>query len=524
MIDNIFDNPQWTRERMLANNLLPFAKNTYNGKSLACIFLTRFCSTGCPFCYYTSKPAWRPRTIEDQFSDEGIEKFIAFSEKANLGYLLVSGGGEPFNQRKHLLEIIEKVHADRIVLVTSGNWAKNYNAALKYVQAIYEAFQKRTVKATLVLRVSISEGHSIKIGLNPARNLIDIFKKYYPQQSNFKFQIKTFFNDITLSKVLEPFIGSYECLAESIKNKTDNNLLVKKIPEQYILRFDNKLEVVVGLSKIFYSSLRPNLKEFDTLRHSIRVFDEDLKHAEDYNPSIVLNVEGLHGIDWSINYNGDICTWQNQVRDRYMNLYEDNFEDIISATFSDPITYSFIDKGSCYREKIVSEVNPSAVVRMKAISLRDTSGAIIFEEEKTRLYMMIRALQDYISEEKIQTTDIKKWDALTKQIIKLDKSVLISLFKTSKHNIFRQQMQRAFNEEEWIDLFELVRLKHYELTDDQIQEGLEYFNKLAINPIRVLDHIKPERSFVNRRLTERLMHIKPLKRLKITIKRQAEYA
>lgn len=514
---NFFDNPQAMRLKMLENNLLPFAQNTYHGKSLACIFLTRFCSTGCPFCYYTSKPAWRPRNIEDQFSDEGIQKFIEFSRSANLGYLLVSGGGEPLNQRKHILELIEKVQADRIVLVTSGNWAKNYSAAKRYVDDIYAAFSKREQKSTLVIRVSISEGHSIKIGLEPARNLFNIFSEQFSSRTDFKLQIKTFFNDTTLAKVLETFSGRYVKIGESEQNETDNQLLIKKIPEQYTLRFDSRLDVVVGLSKIFHSSLRPNLEQPKGLRDGIAVFEEDLKVAEDYNPTVVFNPEGEDGIDWSINYNGDICTWQNQVRDRYMNLYEDSYDEILDTTLEDPVTYAMLDKGSSYRESIVAEVNPKAVIRMKAIGLRDTSGTIIFEEEKTRLYMMIRVLSDYIDAGKISLEQMMQWDKETQAAVALSKEQLQDLFKKSLHSIISQQQEKMFNESEWVDMFDLIRLGHYDLTEDQITSGLEYFNARACVPLDDINGIQSKRSNVNRRLTERLMHIKPLKRFQSDI-------
>ena len=514
MHPNIFEQPQQTRDHMLKNNLLPFTTKSYGGKSLACIFLTRFCSTGCPFCYYTSKPAWRPRNIEDQFSDEGVEKFIEFSKKANLGYLLVSGGGEPLNQRKHILEMIEKVQSERIVLVTSGNWAKNYKAASRYVEDIYKAHSKRITSCTLVLRISISEGHTIKIGLEPALNLIKIFKEQFANSSNFKLQIKTFFNDPTLEKVLDSFQGKFESITAPVQNATDNNILIKKIPEQVVLRFEDKLEVVVGFSKIFHSSLRPNMHDLENLQKGIDVFNEDLKYSEDHNPAVVLNPQGENGIDWSINYNGDICTWQNQVRDRYMSIYEDSYEDIMKATFTDPITYSFIDKGNLYRERVVSEVNPIAVQKMKAIGLRDTSGTILFEEEKTRLYMMIRVIMDYIDEGKISEADIAKWDLLTQQIMLLSKEELQQLFYESEHSIVTQQMAKPFDQAEWMDLLELISLNHFILKEHQIKEAIEYYNEKSGSKITSLVGIKSPYSDINRRLTERLMHIKPLKRFK----------
>jgi hypothetical protein len=76
METNPFENPKKYRDIILMNKFLDFKKKNLNGKSLVCLFLTRFCGVGCPFCFFKSAPPWRKSNIEDQFSDEGIEKFI----------------------------------------------------------------------------------------------------------------------------------------------------------------------------------------------------------------------------------------------------------------------------------------------------------------------------------------------------------------------------------------------------------------------------------------------------------------
>jgi organic radical activating enzyme len=345
---NPFNEPKKYRDIILKNNLIPFPKKQFSGKSLACLFLTRFCSVGCPFCFYKSAPAWRKRNIEDQFSDEGVDKFIEFSKSANLGYLLISGGGEPLNQRKHILEIVKKVEVDRIVLVTSGNWAKHFHAALNYIDAIYQAMKEREKPATVVLRLSVSVGHNAKMGLDPAKNLIKIFRDKFSFEDNFLLQIKTFEDDPTLGKVLNEIEG-FEIDEKLETLESDNNILIKKIPKKYKITFKEGLNVNVGVSKIFHSTLQADLNDKKFVDCSTKVFEEDISDAEDNNPAVVFNPSGDDGIDWSINYNGDICTWQNQVRDNYLNLYEDSYEDIFSANFNDPVTYSFIDKGRNYR-------------------------------------------------------------------------------------------------------------------------------------------------------------------------------
>lgn len=506
---NPFNNPRALRQIILNSNVLSFKKKKLIGKSLACIFLTRFCSTGCDFCFYKSAPAWRKRNIEDQFSDEGVIKFIEFSRSANLGYLLVSGGGEPLNQRKHILQLVSEVQVDRIVLVTSANWAKNYIAAKSYIDDIYNATLARSTPTTVVLRVSVSTGHTKKIGIEPAVNVIKIFKDHYAEQKNFILQIKTFDEDPTLIKVLSEFqtfsIDKEEVLI------SDNNTLIKKIPTKSVITIEG-YEFVVGSSKIFNSGLQPNLADNSGLAQGIDVFNADIALSEDDNPAVVFNYGEDDGIDWSINYNGDICTWQNQVRDNYMNLYEDDYDVIMQSNLNDPITYSFIDKGSLYRDRIVEEVDPIALLRTKAIGLRDTAGAIIFEEERTRLYYAIRVLQDYIAEGKITREHVLDWHPELIVMIDKSKADLIDMFNKSTYTIISQQKQKPFSEIEWRDLFQLIKLGHYNLSEQEISDALIAFNAKVMNPIKSLQDLQFEHGEIERRLTERLMHIKPLKR------------
>lgn len=508
---NPFVNPTELRQTILSMRTLPFDKIKVTGKSLACIFLTRFCAVGCPFCFYKSKPAWRKRHIEDQFSDEGLQNFLQFTQEANLGYILVSGGGEPMNQRQHILQMVAGAKADRIVLVTSGSWAKNPLAAEKYVADIAQAMARRSQPLTVVVRLSISEGHVAKIGYHPALNLFKIFREKYKGDQYLKLQVKTFYDDPTLEKILEQ-CPQATLESQHIDLESDNSVLIKKIPKQKRLMFDNGYNFIVGYSKIFNSGLRPDLRDLSQFDEGIAIFNKDLRDSEDYNPSLVFGLQGEIGVDWSINYNGDICTWQNQVRDNYMNLYEDDFQTIYEASVNDPITYSFLEKGNLYRESIVAEVNERAVLRMRAIGLRDTSGTIIFEEEKTRLYFAIRVLQDYIEEQKITQEDIASWPKELRRVVALNRQALMAAYHQSHFSIISQQKRRPFVEQEWLDLFRLIRLEHYDLPPGQLQEALNFYNSQASWKIMNLYDNLGEEGDIERRLTERLMHIKPLKR------------
>lgn len=98
---NVFNSPAVYRRVILeAPNLVRYDTKCYQGKSFICLFLTRFCGVGCPFCFFKSPPNKGISDIRDSFTEEGVDKFIQFANEANVGYLQISGGGESFLKEK----------------------------------------------------------------------------------------------------------------------------------------------------------------------------------------------------------------------------------------------------------------------------------------------------------------------------------------------------------------------------------------------------------------------------------------
>jgi len=354
---NPFTNPKLSRELILERNLVTYNTSSYMGKSIIYVFFTRHCGVGCPFCFFKSAPAEKVTTIEDEFDDEGIDKFIEFANKSNLGYLAISGGGEPLNMRTAILRSIEEIETNAIVMNTSGSWAMNEKAANKYIDDMFAAWQRRASPCKVVIRVSVSEGHSIKLGIKPALNLIKIFRERFNGHPYFKLGFHTFSSDSTLSKILKEFPEASLSIDPSTRASA-SDLVLKIIPKKTVLTFPDGYSVVVGLSRVFTSGLRPDLNKPENLEQGIAVFQEDLEFSEDFFPTVVENYDGSKGIDWAINYNGNVCAWTNQVNDNQFNIYQDSYEHTLERTFSDPLALSIIENGTEYRDAIVAEAGP----------------------------------------------------------------------------------------------------------------------------------------------------------------------
>ncbi len=113
------------------------------------------------------------------------------------------------------------------------------------------------------------------------------------------------------------------------------------------------------------------------------------------------------------------------MQDNLLNIYEDDYDTVVNNTLNDLLTYSYIDKGSKYRESIVNEISPRTVSLMKSVNIRDYAGTLLFADEKIRLlYYNIRVIQDYLSENKINISTLNQLSQELVDTINLNKKTL----------------------------------------------------------------------------------------------------
>lgn len=512
---NVFDNPEYYRKLLLEHkNLLKYDLNKNRGKSLICVFFTAYCGVGCPFCFFHSPAVTEGKRVEEleyHFNAEGVEKFIKFANAANVGYLQISGGGEPFLEKNAIVRCIKDVNADRIILVTSGVWACDEINAREILETLHIATVQRKKKAKVTIRVSVSEHHNIKLKNKPLINLLKIFEEKYQDEKNFTLQIKTFENDSALLSGLEEKFSGYK-MEQIAQNGTDDDEHIKVIPWKYYLTLKSGYKVVVGKSRVFNSNLKQNLNIADKVKKCEEIYDTDLLLSQKNNSSIVYNSNGENGLDWIVEYNGNVCTWQNRIQDNLLNIYEDDYETTLEGTYSDVLTYSYIDKGAKYREDIVREVSPRSVTLMKAINIRDYAGTLLFYNEKVRLYYTIRVIQDYMEENLINESVI---NLLPKELaleISSTRERLKYDYKHSKYSIVDQELKYPVSENELYDLLQLIKLGHYDVEKNDVEKLIEYYNFVTNGNITDLTNLSDSFDIESeRRLTKRMMKRKRMK-------------
>ena len=145
-----------------------------------------------------------------------------------------------------------------------------------------------------------------------------------------------------------------------------------------------------------------DINDIEALNNEIAVYNKDMKESEHDNPSIAFSNSGYtKGFDFWINNNGNISTWGAQNPHCIHNLYVDDYKTIRHDLLTLVAFRSYLDHGDTYRNSIINEVDPKAVLRTKACNIRDYAGYQILQEDRTRLYWIVRSIQDYLACEQL---------------------------------------------------------------------------------------------------------------------------
>ncbi len=470
-MENVFLNPTMYIKKLRKIQLLNVKRDIeFPGKSIAVIFLTRYCNADCKFCIYKSPiKQINKNSRENELDKIGIGKCIEFINKSNIGYLLISGGGEPFLKIEHIFDLIKKTNVKDIVIVTNGFWANNYYKALDIlnkIQKIQNEYEKK-----ITIRVSIDKWHSKNLGVSHIKNMIDIFRSHF-NNNNFKLKIHTIMDDKTIFNILNKNNYKYTIKYQE-KYSSDNTILNKSNRHRMFLQFLNGYELEIEFAKLFEPDLEVDLN--NGIEKQINVFTEDLVKSQAGNFSTVINSDNTKGLDFLINYNGNVSTWANYQTYNSPNIYVDNYENILDKIFNDLISYSFLKEPLDNIMKIIKKANPVAVKRAIGINIRDYFGMYLLYEYKTLLYYYIILLKKYMSENVI--INLEQIPKEIENIIKLSEDEILELYNESEYTIITQYKERKFLKEEWKDLFFLINKGHFILNDIQIKEAINYYNK-----------------------------------------------
>ena len=124
---------------------------------------------------------------------------------------------------------------------------------------------------------------------------------------------------------------------------SDNEEIIKISPYRCRMNFNDGYVIYVGIARTFYSTLKPNLKDPNpTFKKALQIFDEDMEFSAFDNPSVILNKDGSLGLNFWVNYNGNVALWGNQQLTDLKNVYVDDYESVIISILEFTSFFTFL--------------------------------------------------------------------------------------------------------------------------------------------------------------------------------------
>lgn len=128
-------------------------------------------------------------------------------------------------------------------------------------------------------------------------NLISLFEEIYVNESHFKLQFHTLFDDPCIENVLN-HLSNKIVSVENYKNRSDAETILKVNPSEKIINLSSGLSIKVAYAKRFNSNIKVNLNEPEVIARNLAVFHWDITESEENNPSVVTNINGGKGLDF----------------------------------------------------------------------------------------------------------------------------------------------------------------------------------------------------------------------------------
>ena len=442
------------------------SKESYHGKSFACVWPTKFCPVGCECCFFKSpKCAGGKHEDDTSIHGEGRERLIQFINDMNAGEFVIAGGGEPFLEKELMRQIAAEVDADKLFFSSSGIWAKNPQSAETVVDGLHEAHQKNPQKKHLDLRLSFDRFHAERIApkgdFDYVMNLFNVYRQKYKDENDFKLSFHSMWEDrATMEKLLAmlPVAG---------RERKDEKTEIVTLADGYSFE--------VRWKRLFNSNTLVNMHDTPVVNKNAGIFDEDISTEHHGNMSVVFNKDGEEkGADILIHYDGTVLNWGATSPDNEPSIYTHTYDEVMQQIFDDIIGLSFLEKGNDYRDAIIEEVNPEAVKRAKAMNLRDFYSRVVLEESRTRLYVCVRAAQDYIAEGRISADEMNKWPAKVRQLVAMSRDELIEAYKVSDYSIVNEYLDSPkVDVKALAGLYRLVRLGQYDITPEHMVDTVQ---------------------------------------------------
>ena len=142
-------------------------------------------------------------------------------------------------------------------------------------------------------------------------------------------------------------------------------------------------------------------------------------------PGVYIDSDGKKGLDFLIKRDGSVELWGSTSPDNLININNCSFSKVKKIVLSDIVSLSLLNKGLIYMNSVLNEVDAQSSLFAQYTNNIDDYCKITLKKDKNQLYYSVRAIIDYLRENKIQIQDIP--DEI-RNLVLLDKKELFKLY------------------------------------------------------------------------------------------------
>lgn len=328
------------RARLL-DSLPPYEEPGPRTASTVYVWPTAVCRVGCDHCNFASPAS--SRRISSNLVANNPEQVLAFVADLDSWKVVLSGGGEPFEEVPFVLHFVEKVTTPQLAeieIITSGMFAATEQSCLEVLEALARAFKSHTDPrpVRLTLRLSVDWFHVERIGLEPIANILRMLST--PQFSFIHVYIRSVLvqNDTTLRDLADLLGGTLTDLIDF-----QQHLILKD--GRRILAYSKNLIVDGRLSwrKLRAMGLAPDE------RASAENFTNRFRNDQGFHvPGRVYNgPQAVHlpGLALIVEHDGSVKILEGTAPDRVPSLFERSWDECLAFMYRDPLTVYLLEQG-----------------------------------------------------------------------------------------------------------------------------------------------------------------------------------
>jgi len=324
------------------------------------VHITDTCNVACPHCMYSSDKKNTPT----QFRDNSLERLIMFLHDAKPIKLTLSGGGEPFEDKIALYEIIKRADCNNIEIDSSGLWADSIQNTASILNELTNI--ANFYNLSIILRISSDLFHMAtkKISIETYTNIVYAWLNS-EQKVSLGFRGLVLDNDDTIQQIAARINGSLimtNSYAGFISVAGSKILVTKNI-----LRFSGRGNKLYSNFKHSTPSVNEYYNEF---------IGDDVRLGLVVNDAIRGQYTDVNLLATTVDCNGDIHIFAATPPDRRPNIISHDYMESLVFLLQDPIVVFLLTHSLQEFFNIVSTINQSYV----EACLKDNDYCLIIEK------------------------------------------------------------------------------------------------------------------------------------------------